>query len=98
MNVLVLGSTSTENYLQTLLTYAEPDDDLYTFEQFFCEEMDAAADKLQMKLFTTEFFLKKGETRKMSKMIYFTQVSGLTEVMILDEAIVHKIPVIFIPV
>lgn len=98
MNVLVLGDATMERYMENIVLYCDPEDDLYTFENHWNDKLDAAAEKLNMRLFISEFFLNKGEQRNVEKIIFFTNQSGLTEVMVLDEAMNFKKPIIFIPI
>lgn len=98
MNVLILGQATVSQYVENLKLYFQENDVLYTFQSHFCQNMDLAAEQLNMKLFLTDFFLAKGEQRHMDKIIYFTNFINLTEVMVLEEAMNFKKHIIFIPI
>lgn len=97
MNILILGFTNKAKYVDGITTYAHDDNVvLYTFESHFSEELDGAAEELDLKLFVRNYY-NRGDV-KIDKLIFFATDFGLTEVMTATESIAHKKPVIFIPV
>jgi hypothetical protein len=98
MNVLVVGLATREQYFTNLIQHIDPESDLYVFEEFFNEELDAAAEQLQTRLFISDYFIKKGEKRPVDLICYFTNKSSLNEVLMLDEAVKDKTPIMYFPV
>ncbi len=97
MNVLILGFAKKHQYVDGVLNYANTAPVvLYTFETHFSEELDEAAEELNVKLFVRNFY-NRGDV-KIDKLIYFSSEIGLTEVLTATECMTHKKPVIFIPV
>lgn len=95
MNVLVLGMATKRQYIEGILKYVNADTKLYTFESFYNESLNEAAEDLDFKLFIKGFY---DQPDKIDEILFFSGEANITEVMVLTESLANKKPVIFIPV